>query len=202
MRGHRARGETLSQMNRRVDFSLGMSNAATQDMSGDVYEDRDPQRLRRELVEASRERSRSSQERVRASIDTGRSTAMDPTPGNLARRATDSRWRSSASLHRNRFFGRGGQPEQDMMEKGQLHMQNIPEEQARSGQNSGNRIDPRSGLVSPAAYRMTTDERPAGPPQLPSQVSGSGALGVSSTDAPRSPAMLGRSQTEDFGSRR
>ncbi|CAK4033435.1 calcium channel [Lecanosticta acicola] len=207
MRGSRARGETLTQMNRRVDFSLGMSNAATQDMSGDVYDDRNPNRLRMEVIEASRERSRGSQDRVRGSVDTGTSTAREsiPAPGNLARRATDSRWRSSASLHRNRFFGRSD-PEQDMMEKGQIHMQDIPEEQFRSGQNSGGRIDPRSGLVSPRAFRMTTDEsnpvRPDGPPQLPSQVSGSGALGDVSNNVLRSPAPIGRSQTEDLGARR
>lgn len=202
LRGNRARGESLSQMTKRVDFSLGMRSMAAGDMAGDVYDDRDPNRAQINIIEASRERSRESQERARASADTARTSSRDQFgPENLARRSTaDSRWRSSQSVHRNRFFGRHNQGEDSMVEQG---LADVPEEQARSGgYNLGNhRIDPRTGMVSPTAFRMSTDEsrtmRPEGPPHLPSQVSGSGALG----DLPHVPAghrPVGRSQTENF----
>lgn len=212
MKGGRPRGESLAQMTKRVDFSLGMSEQAYGDMSGDVYEDRDPNRARMEIIEASqqRERSRASMERdrARASVDaprTAHSTGRDHflAPGNLARRATTdtSRGRTSGSIHRNRFFGRNNAGAESAMENG---MADIPEEQSRTGGNLPNRIDPRSGMVSPAAFRLNTNEsniRPSGPPTLPSQVSGSGALG-DVTDVPAGHRPMGRSQTEDFEMRR
>ncbi|KAF2172588.1 hypothetical protein M409DRAFT_17819 [Zasmidium cellare ATCC 36951] len=205
LKGGRARGESMSQMTKRVDFSLGMKAMAAGDMSGDVYEDRNPARAQMDIIEASRERSRSRDERERSSADAGRSTARDNhfAPGNLARRSTDSRWRSSQSLHRNRFLGRSHQGEGDerLMENG---MADIPEENARNGMNSGNRVDPRSGVISPQAARLNADEsnlRPAGPPQLPSQVSGSGALG-NITNIPAGHRPITRSQTEDYEMRR
>lgn len=82
-------------------------------------------------------------------------------------------------------------------------MADIPEENGRSGVNSA-RIDPRSGMISPQAARLNTNEsniRPPGPPQIPSQVSGSGALS-DMTNVPAGHRPIGRSQTEDFEMRR
>lgn len=207
LKGGRDRGESMSQMTKRVDFSLGMKAMASGDMSGDVYEDRNPSRAQIQIIEASQERSRSRDERARSSADAARTTARDENfgPGNLARRSTESRWRSSQSLHRNRFFGRHhpGGGDEALMENG---MADIPEEHGRSGANSNNRIDPRTGMISPQAARMNTNEsniRPPGPPQLPSQVSGSGALGnITNLPAPPGHRAIGRSQTEDFEMRR
>ncbi|KAF7195604.1 Mechanosensitive ion channel protein Msy1 [Pseudocercospora fuligena] len=209
MKGSRARAESLAQMNKRVDFSLGMkSYAAMGDMAGDVYEDRNREIPRMQIVEASqeRERSRASQERARASAETARTSGRDNfVPGGLARRSTDSRWRSSNSVHRNRFFGRnGGDGADDLAEKG-ISMADIPEESKQHTPNAGQRLDPRTGMVSPAAWRLNTNESNIHPPntdapQLPRQVSGSGDLG----DVPHVPEghrFIGRSQTEDFGAR-
>ncbi|KAK5126869.1 hypothetical protein LTR08_004569 [Meristemomyces frigidus] len=206
LKGTRTRGESLSAMSKRVDFSLGASRNASADYAGDVYEDRTRFRIPLEVTEASRERelaaSRTSQEeeRLRASHESGHSSSRDAAfqPGNLARRSTDSgaKWKNSASVHRNRFFGRArpantntGLDEVGLMENG---MADIPENPstAGSGANSSNtRLDPRTGMVSTAAWRTTSDEsdlHPAG-----------GAV-----DAPQGGRMLGRSQTEDFEMRR
>ncbi|KAI5369631.1 Putative EF-hand domain, mechanosensitive ion channel MscS, LSM domain superfamily [Septoria linicola] len=207
----RARGETLSNMSKRVDFSLGMkSYAAMGDLTGDVYEDRNFDKPRIDIIEASRERersearARSSQERAaRASYESAHSTGRDAfVAGGLARRATDASGRARSSMHRNRFFGRS-HGEADDMERG-VAMADIPEESrnATASNTPGGRIDPRSGMVSPAAWRMTTDEsnlHPPVPPQLPRQVSGNGTLGnvphVEVPEGHRTPGGVGRSQT-------
>ncbi|KAM3418217.1 hypothetical protein BST61_g4220 [Cercospora zeina] len=138
----RPRGESLSHMSKRVDFSLGMkSYAAMGDLSGDVYEDRNSDRPRMEIIEASRERererseARASQERQDrargASQESARTSARDQQFGaGLARRSTtDVSSRARSSLHRNRFFGRSqsGAAEVDEMERG-IAMAGIPEE--------------------------------------------------------------------------
>ncbi|KAG9591103.1 hypothetical protein KCV04_g7661, partial [Aureobasidium melanogenum] len=87
------------------------------------------------------------------STDTGRSTSREIGPGRLARRSTDTST-TSRPHHRNRFFGRARGntiDEQAMMEKG---MADIPED---SPGVTGT-IDPRSGLVSGAAWRTRTNE--------------------------------------------
>lgn len=191
LKNNRPRQESMAQMTKRVDFSLGMQDAASGDMSGDVYEDRNPTRFQMNIIEASRERSRTSLERARLSADTAHSSGREQSshfiPGNLARRST------SQSTHRNRFFGRH-RGEADLMENG---MAEIPEEPG-----SNNRIDPRTGMVSPAAWRMNTDQsdiRPA--PQLPRQVSGSETLG-DMCDVPPGHRAISRSQTENYEMRK
>lgn len=209
LKGSRARGESLSAMNKRVDFSLGASSMASGDLAGDVYEDRTRFRVPIEVQEASQSReraaSRASQEehRLRVSHDSGRSTSREAhaAPGNLARRSTaDSAWRSGSSVHRNRFFGRNrpttGDTEAGLMDNG---MADIPENPSTAGSGGANsqprnndRVDPRSGMVSPAAWRLNTDDSNLHPPAA------SGALGSSSPGH----RMPGRSQTEDFELRR
>lgn len=221
LKHQRPRVESLSQMNKRVDFSLGASSLASGDFAGDVYEDRRP-RIPVEVIEASesRDRERRSQElQQRRSQDTGRSTSMEQPfgPGGLARRSTadsqssTSRWGggNSGTVHRNRFFGRPGRgtDEQGLMESG--HMAGIPENPSTSGtgnasrlgkeggqSDSNERLDPRSGMISPAAWRMGTDESNLHPAhQSPGHVHIAGE--------PAEPAQgVGRSQTENFEMRR
>lgn len=171
--GTRPRKESLSAMNRRVDFSLGMSSIASGDMSGDVFEERTP-KLPSHITSPShstdyRNRvSESSQSRPRQSLDHGRSTS-------LKRRDTDQESTASSS-HRNRFFGRHrattanatsttimSQDELARMESG---MARIPEVDPYTAvgrplsQQQNAHMDPRTGIVSPAAVRMhSNDER-------------------------------------------
>ncbi|KAK4545686.1 hypothetical protein LTR36_002640 [Oleoguttula mirabilis] len=207
LKGSRARGESLSAMNRRVDFSLGASATASGDLAGDVYEDRARFRVPIEVQEAShsRERARASHEesRLRRSHDSGRSSSREAhfMPGNLARRSTtDSAWRSGNSVHRNRFFGRNrpntGDAETGLMEGGMDDIPEIPSTAGSVGANSqlrGNEpLDPRSGMISPAAWRLNTNESNLHPPPA------GGALDA----VPEGHRMPARSQTEDFEMRR
>ncbi|KAF2769556.1 hypothetical protein EJ03DRAFT_343370 [Teratosphaeria nubilosa] len=159
LKGSRARGETLSAMNRRVDFSLGAQEIASGDIfAGDIDSDRSRTRVPIQVAEASnsRERARvSSESRPRPSNDfVGRSTSRtEPSPGNLARRST------SGTIHRNRFFGRkGGNNEANLMEGGM--MADIPENPsgANNSPSANERLDPRTGMVSPVAWRLNTNE--------------------------------------------
>lgn len=138
----RPRGESLSQMSKRVDFSLGMSDISSLDPHGDVYEDR----ARPRVPTAVTSPSRSPQDRGR-SLDIGRTTSADtddPRPLPLHRVGTDSS--AARSNHRNRFFRRARGDSLSMVESG---MAGIPEDE---------RLDPRTGLVSPAAVRTRTRE--------------------------------------------
>lgn len=162
--GGRARKESLSQMNRRVDFSLGMSSIASGDMSGDVFQERKPKIPISVISPSPDYRNRTSESRSRPSMDTNaRSTS-------LQRRSTDAESHTSRGssnvVHRNRFFSRNRgntlQDEQGLMETG---MADIPEDPNTGGRNTPadvmgptSRLDPRTGLVSPAAWRMNTDD--------------------------------------------
>lgn len=148
----RHRQETLAQMGKRVDFSLGTRGEAANNYAGDVFEERKP-RLPISITSPSpNSRVRKSNDTHR-STDTGRSTSRDIGPGRLARRSTDTST-TSRPHHRNRFFGRARGntiDEQAMMEKG---MADIPEDSP----GGAGAIDPRSGLVSGAAWRTRTNE--------------------------------------------
>jgi small-conductance mechanosensitive channel len=214
MKGSRTRGETLSAMNKRVDFSLGAKSSAADDMSGDVFEGRDRSRVPIEVTEASRSRERehelrkSLEKSLRESHETGRSTSADHRfgPGGLNRRSTDTAGYRTGSVHRNRFFGRyrpGTGDQEQLMENG---MADIPENPSTSGSgamgqvHTAERLDARSGMISPRAMRTTTNESNIHPPHV--QFSGvSPEIG----DIPLPPAghrNVGRSQTEDFEMRR
>ena len=215
MKGGRARQESLSQMNKRVDFSLGAKRMALNDDSGDVYEDRSRPRVPIEVVEASRSRERetealrkSVEKNLRESHETGRSTSREEhfIPGNLNRRSTDSgsRWRNNQT-HRNRFFGRrpGTGDEQGLMETG---MADIPENPSTAGSGapsqpqSSERIDASSDMIGPRAWKTTTNESNVHPPQI----QGSSALHevTNMPIAPEGHRLIGRSQTEAFEMRR
>ncbi|GAB1726753.1 hypothetical protein NU195Hw_g6358t1 [Hortaea werneckii] len=129
-----------------------------------------------------------------------RTTSRDShlAPGNLARRSTDSRWRhGNGSVHRNRFFSRSRPETGDeagMMEGG--HMAGIPENPSAggsgaAGRSSPGRLDPRSGMVSPAAWRLNTDESNIHPPS--DHTSASGALG-----APEGHSLPRKAATDNF----
>ncbi|KAK3115728.1 hypothetical protein LTR53_004649 [Teratosphaeriaceae sp. CCFEE 6253] len=210
LKSPRGRAESLSQMNKRVDFSLGASSSASGDYAGDVYEDRRRPRIPSDILEASetRDRERSSQERSSREMAHSTSREAHPfTPGNLARRATDmsSRSRAAEPVHRNRFFGRsssvrpGTSDESGLMENGMMSIPEIPSTAgsgAPSQEGSTQRLDPRSGMVSPAAWRLNTNESNVHPPVA------SGGLREVSPNVPAGHRPVGRSQTEDFEMRR
>ncbi|KAK1091624.1 hypothetical protein LTR48_005925 [Friedmanniomyces endolithicus] len=213
LKGTRARGESLSAMNRRVDFSLGASSSASGDYAGDVYEDRSRPRIPIEVIEASESRSRERTSHERTSREIAHTTSREShlQPGNLARRSTDtgSRLRGGNSVHRNRFFGRGVRPgtgdEQGLMESG--GMADIPENPSATGSvvdgvgRSNSRMDPRSGMISAAAWRLHSNESNIHPTRSqPSTVSS--GLSEGEMGAPAGHRPMGRSRTEDFEMRR
>ncbi|KAG9963160.1 hypothetical protein KCU61_g3914, partial [Aureobasidium melanogenum] len=147
------RHETLAQMGKRVDFSLGTSAEAANNYAGDVFEGERKPRLPISITSPSPDNRVRKSNDTHRSTDTGRSTSREIGPGRLARRSTDTST-TSRPHHRNRFFGRARGntiDEQAMMEKG---MADIPED---SPGVTGT-IDPRSGLVSGAAWRTRTNE--------------------------------------------
>jgi len=205
-------GESLSAMNKRVDFSLGMKDCVYGDLSGDIEEDR--QRTQMAAIhEASRSRERNA-EAERRSQDLAKTTSRDH---HGLRRSMDSDVsRRRASTHRNRFFNRArtgtfgpGPDEAALMEGG---MADIPE--ARSGNQSGNHspgghIDPRTGHVGSSAWRTTTNESDASyptrqpmAPRIPTDVLPTPLPprqhGATVEDAPEQYQMPGRSETHDF----
>ncbi|KAK5279022.1 hypothetical protein LTR40_008380, partial [Exophiala xenobiotica] len=115
----RPRGESLSQMSRRVDFSLGMSDMSSGDQLSDVHESRG----RPEYDQYIRDRNRIEEERRLSSSQdreaAGRSSSMDQQhhgmSGILRRSTTQSIGPHRASIssqdtHRNRFLSRLGRP--------------------------------------------------------------------------------------------
>jgi small-conductance mechanosensitive channel len=153
----RPRGESLAAMGRRVDFSLGMKDVSSADMTGDVYDDRERSEERSRAISnlpvPGSSRDRSSQDRGSSdgrSFDGGRSTSVssDVGPGRLQRIGTDSSMAKNRANHRNRFFGRnrGNADEDAIMEAG---MAQIPED---------GRMDPRSGRVSPSAWKISSND--------------------------------------------
>ncbi|GAM89172.1 hypothetical protein ANO11243_072080 [Dothideomycetidae sp. 11243] len=173
--GRRQRSESLAAMNRRVDFSLGARDGVSANQAGDVHDGMSRSRIPPEIREVSASRERESQDRVRASIDTTRSTGNNPAiPGYLMRRSTDR------SSHRNRFFGRhrsgtaataataATTDEQYMMESGLANVPEAPGSGASTVQpplpahlyaanpptQMREPIDPRSGHVSPTAVHV------------------------------------------------
>ncbi|KAF1975801.1 hypothetical protein BU23DRAFT_529721 [Bimuria novae-zelandiae CBS 107.79] len=151
--GSRARGESMAAMGRRVDFSLGMKDVNFSEMPGDIFEERDNVLRERETVNRVTSPSRRSQER--GSSDAARSTSISSRPshqfGRLQRVNTDSTQARERSSHRNRFFGRNRLQGHDE----ETGMADIPESETA---DSKEKLDPRSGLVSPRAVRASAEE--------------------------------------------
>lgn len=108
--GGRARGESISQMGRRVDFSLGMSSISSGADMGDVYDD-SPARPRLPTFSTTSP-SPAPTGRNSRELHTGHSNSEDD-GGMLGKTfSKDSGSRNSkvsaesARTHRNRFFGR------------------------------------------------------------------------------------------------
>ncbi|KAL8756699.1 MAG: hypothetical protein Q9184_004423, partial [Pyrenodesmia sp. 2 TL-2023] len=191
----RPRGESLSAMAKRVDFSLGMKDVSSGGLMGDLYDDVSRNRMpgiRRDSTSRSQDvRDRiaeEDEEQPKAGRD-GRSTSRaveGSSRSGLRRSSTESGSRlkrSFSSIHRNRFFSRHGRRNskgeyEDLMEQG---MADIPESIGAHGL-----IDPGSGQVSPQAVRMMTEWELR-----------RGTLPGTTTRQPGSEAPK-RSQTENF----
>ncbi|KAH7124156.1 Mechanosensitive ion channel-domain-containing protein [Dendryphion nanum] len=187
----RPRGESIAAMGRRVDFSLGMKDMSAGDMpGGDIFEDRDEQSRTRAAIVRVTSPSR-SQDRARGSMDTGRSTSIAEKSGRnsgIQRVNTDSSQARERSSHRNRFFGRSrGHRDEE------TGMADIPEG-TMPYDTSKERLDPRSGLISPQAVRPEGAENAA--PVRPS-----GALPRTS-DTEHTFHVPTRSQTDNIEMRR
>ena len=172
----RPRGESASTMARRVDFSLGMKDISSGNLTGDVYDDRRPVAVPTlETLNESNDRGRNStsRSRPRASQDSvGRSSAHEHPFHGLRRARTDAppgpdpeaglgrHGAGGSVLHRNHFFSRGGcrepppprdHDEQRLMEQG---MAAIPEggnttATATPGTSRGSDVAPQLGPAPP-----------------------------------------------------
>jgi small-conductance mechanosensitive channel len=176
----RHRGETIAAMGRRVDFSLGMGSMGLNDPSGDVLDDRDTEARNRATLIRVTSPSRHSQERntengSRVSHDSGRSTSIQ-------RVGTNSSLQARERTHRNRFFSRNRHGDEE------IGMAGIPEADHDTPPRT-DKLDPRSGLISPQAVRMSTDDS-----RLPQS---SGAL-PTTADSDRTFGRPSRAQTDNF----
>lgn len=161
----RNRGESISAMSKRVDFSLGMKDISSGDMMGDLYQSVSPTRVsgfNRSTSSKTRNASRPTgqwDDHQESAIDRTTSRVSDnQSRFSLNRTSTESRNKMTESHpmnHRNRFFSRRTKKENrddeydDLMEQG---MADIPESAATL-----ERIDPRSGVVSSQALRSSTE---------------------------------------------
>jgi small-conductance mechanosensitive channel len=140
----RARGESVSAMARRVDFSLGMQDVSSGDlMSADLYDDRSRSRL----PPGARADRIDEEDEGYAGNATGRTSSHDGRQqmhGGLARRSTSM---SSNATHRNRFFDRLGRV-------GSRH--SGPNRPAESDLMEQGRLDPRSGTSQNQAVHDDT----------------------------------------------
>jgi len=181
-RATRARGESLSAMSRRVDFSLGMRDVSSSDILSDVYDDRSRSRV----PDFSRPAVNNQERNKSIATDTDSIARIDSQDVEAASRySTDSQNRIRAThsfVHRNRFFGRKRGfsktgADQELMEQG---MADIPE--AAEGSRH---IDPRSGAVSATAVRSNTNTSFSDDPGARTSSRGIGGF-------------LRRSRTDDF----
>ena len=166
-RGPRARGESVSSMAKRVDFSLGMGDFASGDILGDVYDDGPRRRGIPEIMRtpASGGRDKRIEEEVEIA---GRSSARENNEtryrSGLRRASTESQSRAKkqlGSIHRNRFFSRGSKDTEEedtgyesLMERG---LAAIPESRIQSS-----KMDPRSGTISPQAVMINPSRTESG----------------------------------------
>lgn len=185
-RGTRNRGESITEMSKRVDFSLGMKDVSSGDMMGDLYESVSPTRVTgfHKNTGSSRDDPRTIlEEEEDRENDLGRTTSQSRF--SLNRTSTSSQGKSRGNhsvIHRNRFFPKRNKKEhpgseyEDLMEQG---MVDIPE--------ASERIDPRSGVVSPQAVRINPEPDF---PNLDSQSTTSG--GFTTNEERKDPARAGR----------
>ena len=157
--GPRGRGESLSSMAKRVDFSLGGRDNAFANYAGDVYDDA-PRKAR--LPDIARVTASTSERRPSGS-DHASLSSIDRS-GLLYRTSTEDSTRlghALGSIHRKRFFGRissdeDHQKSSDLMERG---MAAIPEASSRLNSRSGPVNFPayQNGMNTPASIRNPID---------------------------------------------
>ncbi|KAI9845463.1 MAG: hypothetical protein M1838_001725 [Thelocarpon superellum] len=166
----RVRGETMSAMSKRLDFSLGMRGMSSGDMMSDLYEN---DRSQMHLLPANAVANPSmTQPQNLTDEAAARSTSSD-LPSGIVRRSTESQSRqrsTSTSAHRNRFFGRHRAVSIDEpadLESGA--MADIPEVSPRTTSTANAaRFDPRTGHISSQAVEMHSVVPNAdGPPGAP-----------------------------------
>ncbi|KAM0143035.1 hypothetical protein ACHAQE_003262 [Botrytis cinerea] len=178
----RRRGESLSAMNKRVDFSLGMQGMSSGMDLGDVFDDKPRVRVPDVTLTSASPGPHSRTSRENQSRDREESLARQSTRESRDSQLAQVTSANSTRTHRNRFFSRGrgkfsggGGPVDedgtslDELESG-LHSQgrdmhsrdihsselrDIPEASGYSTANAspGGRIDPRSGVVSSQAVQ-------------------------------------------------
>jgi hypothetical protein len=178
----RPRGESLSAMAKRVDFSLGMKDVSSGEQLSDVYEDRERPQYEDVIRESNRieedRRTSESQDREGAARSSSRdqnhhmsgilrrSTTQSFSGGNRDHRQSLSTTHrasiSSQETHRNRFlqrFNRSGrsidQPRDSLAEEG--HAPPLRP------------LDARSGNVSSQAVRLDSNASAAAEPFPPMQ---------------------------------
>ncbi|RMZ66743.1 mechanosensitive ion channel family [Pyrenophora seminiperda CCB06] len=177
--------ETLSAMGRRVDFSLGMKSMGLDDPSGDVLEDRENDARARATVNRMTSPSR-SQDRARASEDSGRSTGIQ-------RVGTNASFTNRERTHRNRFFSRNRHANDE-----ESIMADIPEADYNTPPRT-NTLDSRSGMVSEKAVK---DD--GAPLRMRASIDGptSSRAQPSTADSDRTFSPPARSRTDVFEMRR
>jgi small-conductance mechanosensitive channel len=194
------RHESIAQISRRMDFSLGMEGHASGNYAGDVFEDRQrtkPRMPQMNVTSPSSSRARVSSPSLRrpshasdatahtidSAIVGGRKGYLPFGPGMINRAGTDGP--RPATTHRNRFFSarrsadEAERPGRSMtlqfgedlrnMESGLAGIQEVPTpgpsmSERRLGYGAfassaqTNRMDPRTGFVSPIAVRMDSED--------------------------------------------
>lgn len=147
----RPRGESVSAMGKRVDFSLGMSAISSSADFGDVYEDHQP-KLPPQITTTSPSPgpgrvSLSSQQRNRESEDGASLSRSGSRESAMGKVLSNS---SSQKTHRNRFFSRSrGRSKLGTAEEGtdledleagtrEFGVEDLPDIPEASGANSGN----------------------------------------------------------------
>lgn len=98
----RQRGESISQMGKRVDFSLGMQNISSGADMGDIYDKPKP-RLPSVIATSPSPGGRASKDTTRPSEEGG-SMGQSVSRESQLGKVTSS---NSLRIHKNRFFGRG-----------------------------------------------------------------------------------------------
>ena len=185
-------GESIAAMGKRVDFSLGMNAMGGIDPSGDVLDDRDTEARNRATVLRVTSPSRHSQDRngdnaSRVSNDSGRSTGIQ-------RVGTSASFQTRERTHRNRFFSRNRHGADE-----EAGMADIPEVEHESRTNT---LDPRTGLVSSQAVKMSTEDPHRNEDShLLRHPTSSGAL-PATADSDRTFAHPSRAQTDHIEMRR
>ena len=149
----RPRGESVSAMAKRVDFSLGMQDVSSGDlMSGDLFDDRSRSRLPSAARNAGADRIEEEEESDYAQT-TGRKTSHEShhhMHSSLARRSTSA---SSNATHHNRFFDRLGRAGTRQFESNRTAEPDLMEQ---------GRLDPRSGTSQNQAVREDTQTTSGG----------------------------------------